>query len=119
MALRYAVDVAGGVDGIALTHLDVAARHRLRLCLAYRDGGRLIRRIEPGPERDLDGQERLTGTLLRVRPVYSDPSGGDAARDWPDIFEAMLGAPVVLRSYGPTAAAKRGVTAGAGAASAG
>ena len=46
---------------------------------------------EPGPERHLDGQERLTGTLLRARPVYSDPvSGCDPARDWPDVFEEML-----------------------------
>ncbi len=112
VALRYAVEVAGGVDGVALTHLDVAARHRLRLCQAYRAGGRLMSRIEPGPERDLDAQERLTGTLLRARPVYSDPvSGCDPARDWPDVFEEMLGAPVVLRSYGPTAAAKRGLQA--------
>jgi adenylosuccinate synthase len=112
VALRYAVEVAGGVDGVALTHLDVAARHRLRLCHAYRDGGRLMSRIEPGPERDLDGQERLTGMLLRSRPVYSDPvSGCNRATDWPDVFEEMLGAPVVLRSYGPTAEAKRGLRA--------
>ena len=40
--------------------------------------------------------------------MYSDPvSGcGDPAGDWPGIFEDVLGAPVVLRSYGPTAAAK-------------
>jgi len=45
--------------------------------------------------------------------VSSDPAGGAAAgteptRDWPGIFEDILGASVVLRSYGPTAAAKRG-----------
>ena len=77
-------------------------------------------RIEPGPEHDLSWQERLTDRLLRSRPVYSDPVGGDpvgrrpagaAGRDWPGIFEDVLGAPVVLRSYGPTAAAKRGLQA--------
>jgi adenylosuccinate synthase len=110
VALRYAVEVAGGVDGVALTHLDVAVRHRLRLCLAYRDGERLMSWIEPGSERDLDHQGRLTGMLLRARPVYSDPvSGGDPARAWPGIFQEMLGAPVVLRSHGPTAAAKHGL----------
>ena len=30
VALRYALEVAGGVDGIALTHLDAAARQPLR-----------------------------------------------------------------------------------------
>jgi hypothetical protein len=54
-------------------------------------------------------------TLLRARPVYSDPvSGcGDPARDWAGVVEDALGAPVVLRSYGPTAAAKRGLASAA------
>jgi adenylosuccinate synthase len=37
VAHRYAIEVAGGVDGVALTHLDVARRTpRLRICEAYR-----------------------------------------------------------------------------------
>lgn len=104
VALRYAAEVAGGVDGVALTHLDAAARHPLRLCRAYLAGGRPVSRIAPGPERDLGWQERLTSVLLRARPVYDSFAPG---RDWPDVFEEVLGAPVVLRSYGPTAADKR------------
>ena len=123
VALRYAAEVTGGLDGVALTHLDVAARHRLRLCRAYLADGKLVSRIEPGPEHDLSWQERLTDRLLRARPVYSDPVsgdpvggrggtvGGDPAGDWAGIFEDVLGASVVLRSYGPTAAAKRGLQA--------
>ena len=126
VALRYAAEVAGGVDGVALTHLDVAARHQLRLCRAYQADGRLMSRIEPGPEHDLSWQERLTDRLLAARPVYQDavsdhraggaPAGGELAggepiEDWPGIFGEILGAPVVLRSYGPTAAAKRGLQA--------
>jgi adenylosuccinate synthase len=121
VALRYAAEAAGGLDGVALTHLDVAARHRLRLCRAYLADGQLVSRIEPGPEHDLSWQERLTDRLLRARPVYEDvvssgpaggaPAGTEPTRDWPGIFEDILGAPVVLRSYGPTAAAKRGLQA--------
>jgi adenylosuccinate synthase len=126
VALRYAAEVTGGLDGVALTHLDVAARHRLRLCRAYLADGKLVSRIEPGPEHDLSWQERLTDRLLRARPVYedavssdavsSDPAGDEPARteparDWPGIFADILGAPVVLRSYGPTAAAKHGLQA--------
>jgi adenylosuccinate synthase len=107
VALRYAVEVAGGVDGIALTHLDVAARHRLRLCRAYQAGGQRMPRITPGPERDLRWQEQLTSTLLRARPVYEDPVLEDPGRQWPGIFAEFLGAPVVLRSHGPTAACFR------------
>jgi adenylosuccinate synthase len=35
VAHRYAVEVAGGVDAVALTHLDAAARRTLRVCRAY------------------------------------------------------------------------------------
>ena len=107
VALRYAVEVAGGVDAVALTHLDVAGRRPLRVCRAYQVNGLRLTRIVPGPERDLRWQEGLTRTLLRARPVYDDPACGDPGQDWPGIFEEMLGAPVVLRSYGPTVAGQR------------
>ncbi len=96
VALRYAVEVAGGVDALAVTHLDTAARAPLRLCRAYQAGDQRLTRIAPGPERDLEWQERLTGMLLRARPVYEDPG-----RDWPGVIEDALGVPVALRSYGP------------------
>lgn len=35
VAHRYAVEVAGGVDAVALTHLDVADRQPLSVCQAY------------------------------------------------------------------------------------
>ncbi|MFA1539164.1 adenylosuccinate synthetase [Actinomadura monticuli] len=102
VALRYALDAAGGVDGLAVTHLDVAgARPDLRACRAYTmDGGR-VERLEAGPP-DLDRQAALTRRLLRARPVYG-PLG-----DPVETVEDALGAPVVLRSHGPTAADKRG-----------
>jgi adenylosuccinate synthase len=114
VALRYAVEVVGGVDAVALTHLDVAlrsmaGRHPLRLCRAYQADGQRLARIVPGPERDLRWQERLTRMLLRAQPVYDDP-GCDGGRNWPGIFEEVLGAPVILRSYGPAADDQRGAT---------
>ena len=107
VALRYAVEVTGGVDAVALTHLDTAARHPLRLCRSYQVDGHRLTRITPGPPRDLRWQERLTGMLLRARPEeYSDPNG-----DWPGVIEEATGAPVVLRSYGLTAGDKRSIQA--------
>jgi len=91
---------------VALTHLDTAARHPLRLCRSYQAGGQRLTRITPGPPRDLRWQEQLTGMLLRAQPVYEDPGG-----DWPGAIEEVLGAPVVLRSYGPTAGDKHAIPA--------
>jgi adenylosuccinate synthase len=102
VALRYAIEVTGGVDGIALTHLDVAQRHReLRICQSYQAAGQSVTRLEPGPPRDLDYQERLTRRLLDARPVCMEPTGS-----WEEIVAAETGAPVTLLSYGPTAADK-------------
>ena len=99
VALGYAVEVAGGVDGIALTHLDTAARSPLRLCQSYQVGGQRLTRLAPGPEHDLQYQERLTRMLLRARPVYEDPG-----QDWPGVIEEALGAPVAIRCRGPARA---------------
>ncbi|TDD22508.1 adenylosuccinate synthetase [Actinomadura sp. KC06] len=101
VALRYALDVVGGVDGLAVTHLDVAgARPDLRVCLAYEiDGGR-VGRLETGPP-DLDRQAALTRRLPAARPVYAPLGRAE------ETIEDVLRTPVVLRSYGPTAAGKR------------
>lgn len=103
VALRYAVEATGGVDAIAVTHLDTAARHpELRLCQAYQAAGHQpITRLAPGPARDLGYQQRLTEMLRTARPVYSQPGA-----DWADLVEQEIGAPVVLQSHGPTAADK-------------
>ncbi|TDC89466.1 adenylosuccinate synthetase [Actinomadura sp. 7K507] len=101
VALRYALDVAGGADGLAVTHLDVAgARPDLRACLAYEMDGERAGRLETGPP-DLDRQAALTRRLLRARPVYA-PLGRAA-----ETIEDVLRTPVVLRSHGPSAADKR------------
>ncbi|TDB75140.1 hypothetical protein E1264_40195, partial [Actinomadura sp. KC216] len=101
VALRYALDVTGGVDGLAVTHLDVAgARPDLRVCLAYENDGERVERLETGPP-NLDRQAALTRRLLRAGPVYAPLGRAE------ETIEDVLRAPVVLRSYGPTATGKR------------
>ncbi|HEU5030023.1 MAG TPA: adenylosuccinate synthetase [Spirillospora sp.] len=101
VALRYALEVAGGVDGLAVTHLDVAgARPDLRVCHAYATPGGRVDRL-PAGGGDLDRQAALTRRLASARPVYA-PLGGPV-----ETIEAALGAPVVLTSHGPAASAKR------------
>ncbi|RZT81969.1 adenylosuccinate synthase [Micromonospora violae] len=97
VAHRYALAAAGGVDGLALTHLDLAGPG-LRICRRYDSTDRLT----PGPPGDLGRQAALTARLLRSRPVYDDPP-----TNWAEAVRAELGAPVVLTSHGPTADDKR------------
>jgi adenylosuccinate synthase len=109
VALRYAVQVCGGVDAVALTHLDTAREHvgELRICRAYQVGERgLADRLVPGPHRDLAYQERLTSMLRIASPVYGDAPVSDG--EWCDAVAGIAGAPVALRSYGPAATAKAG-----------
>ncbi|MFI6129745.1 adenylosuccinate synthetase [Micromonospora sp. NPDC051141] len=99
VAHRYALDVAGGVDGLALTHLDLAGP-RLRMCRRYADGPD---RLVPGPPGDLARQAALTARLMRARPVLDE-----APTDWPAAVSEVLATPVLLTSHGPTAEEKEG-----------
>jgi adenylosuccinate synthase len=88
VAHRYAVEVAGGVDELAVTHLDVPAREpALKVCTSYRVDGESWDRIVPGPPRDLAYQERLTARLHRARPAELH-----RPEDWPARIGALLGA---------------------------
>lgn len=73
VAHRYALEVAGGVDGLALTHLDAPVS---QMCTSY---------------------ETPVADLMHARPVY-----GAAVTDWPAAVSDALGARVVLGSSGPT-----------------
>ncbi|WP_117215685.1 adenylosuccinate synthetase [Allorhizocola rhizosphaerae] len=86
VAHRYAIEVCGGVDGLAVTHCDVSVS-------SYCDAYSTMDRIVPGPFRDLDYQAALTARLMTSRPVLS-----------PGPFDVgpLLGAPVVVESFGPT-----------------
>lgn len=115
VAHRYALEVAGGVDALALTHLDVAAdvahlrgSMNLRVCRGYDIDGTHVDRLVPGPFADLAYQRQLTGQLLRAVPRLSDPLGDeDSVPDWVATVEAELGEPVAVASWGPSAADKR------------
>jgi adenylosuccinate synthase len=101
VAHRYAVAVAGGVDALALTHLDAPGRApELGICTAYRlpDGGSLTR-IPVGTRGDLAGQERLTALLRDARPAQLRRPR--TANGWTEEISGLLEAPVVLTSDGP------------------
>jgi adenylosuccinate synthase len=117
---RYAVEIAGEPDLLAISHLDqLALAPEARLAVAYRyrgddpEVGRfvdvqdgLIVRLRPSPEpEDLAYQERLTRIVERCEPVYRRvPSDADR---FLAAVEDVLTLPVGLASSGPTAADKR------------
>ena len=104
VVVRHAIALSG-VDGLALTKLDVLTGiDPLRVCVAYElDGKR--REFPPGTQ----------GAWERVRPVYEELPGwrenlGAAraltdlppnARRYVDRLSALVGAPVMLLSIGP------------------
>jgi adenylosuccinate synthase len=116
----YAAAACGGLDAVALTHLDALGRvPAWQVCRAYRmaqpdpalfeaaggDAGLAVGiRLPPG--RDLDRQAALGVALAGASPVYEaapwrgDPGGEERAIAF---FEEALGAPVRLTACGPSA----------------
>jgi adenylosuccinate synthase len=114
---RYALDVAGPFDRIALTHLDAPARlGRWRVCTGYamlateerdadliaeKDAAGRVTRLAAPLEPGLSRQERLTGLLSRVLPAFEDcePSEAAVLRR----MQALLGQSIDFISRGPRA----------------
>ncbi len=106
VAARYALAVAGGVDELAVTHLDRLPSLPPHICTAYECDGEAIGDISYCEPTDFAQREGLTRQLRRCRPVYTPIDTHD-----PDRFiatlERELGVGVSVTSQGPTAADKR------------
>ncbi len=102
--VRQAVSVAG-IDGIALTKLDVLdGFETLKVCTGYRIGGETLDHLPAGASRQ-----------ARVEPLYESFQGWSestqGARSWADLpatavkyirrIEELIGAPVALLSTSP------------------
>jgi len=117
LAARYALDVAGPVDALALTHLDrLDALPEWRVCGSYSYQGpstmldawfegsaEAITRIKPRHPADLDHQAALARHLFACAPRYQTVAHAGVV----PYLEAALGVSVVLTSHGPTSADKR------------
>jgi len=101
---RYA-RLVNGIDAIALTKLDVLDDlDEIPVCTGYRLRGRLLRDLPPG-RADLAGAEPVLRTMKgwkRETVGIVDPADlPPAARDYVDLIEQEVGAPVTLISTGP------------------
>ena len=103
--LRYALEVVGPLDLLAVTCLDrLAELPRLHVCRRYRhDQGTLERLVRSPVPRSLPYQEQLTRGLAACRPILDEISDPSAVLD----LLAGLGAPPGIISTGPTADDKR------------
>ncbi|MFD0000061.1 adenylosuccinate synthetase [Nocardia sp. NPDC127526] len=92
--LRYAVDACGGIDGLAVDHLD--ALGEIRTATGYLTPDGYTDRLHCGAWRDLGHQQRLTDLLDTATPVLTS-----LPTDITTYLEAELGVPVVLTAHGP------------------
>ena len=95
--LRYAKRVCGGLDGLAVTHLDRIS-DGWKVAERYRE----LEEVAPGRFRDLDYQAHLTHQLESVSPIYREVAGAAGLLS----FLSEL-APVWVESWGATAEDKR------------
>ncbi len=107
LAARYALQVCGGVDSIALTNLDrLSAFPRLQVCTAYREvNGEVLKSI---PFREFprrDSQQELTDRVKGALPLYENIEGG--IEEYVQFLEIELNIPVTLLSFGPTSQDKQ------------
>lgn len=103
--LRYAIEMVGPLDYLAVTCLDrLAELDEIKLCTHYTLDGSPCERLVPSPvAQDLDYQAQLTAQLWRAQPQLLPVADTSA---FVEQVANRLVLPVGLLSYGPTAAAK-------------
>lgn len=108
VSTRYALDVLGEIDSLAVTNLDrLADIPEWKICRSYFSDGSVLTGLDVCPSVDIGYQERLTQTLSRCDPHYETfPKSGNHVEDtvgYVRRLEQLLGVPVSLVSYGATA----------------
>jgi adenylosuccinate synthase len=94
---RYARAACGGIDALALTHLDAPfGPLRARIAPSY-EQGRVVEWPAHAPD-DLAGRAAATARLAQARPDLVEVE----AREAEEALAHAYGAPVALRSTGPT-----------------
>lgn len=104
--LRYALDVVGPLDYLAVTCLDrLADLPELKVCTSYLyDTFHVARLVRSPTPRSLAYQEQLTRNLARCAPVYEPIASSEQLLD---LIARTLRLPIGLISEGPAAADKR------------
>jgi adenylosuccinate synthase len=105
LLLRYALDAAGPLHGLLLSHLDALDRGpAFQWCSSYTTVQGRITRLPLGEPGDLAHQAALTRLLRGAQPCY-EPQPVASAAELVRLVEAVAGCPVRAGSWGPTHAA--------------
>ena len=106
--LRYACEIAGKLDLLAVTCLDrLAMLPALKVCNRYLCAPFTLDRIVPSPvAHDLDYQAQITQQLARCQPLFEPVADVDALLA---MLGQELGLPVGIVSYGASASEKHWV----------
>lgn len=128
VATRYARDVLGEIDYLAITHADrLESLPEWRLCTAYRyqgaqkdlsvyfkHSGNRLEALQVQHPPDLAHQEKLTRLLQLCAPEYQVQAPKASASNIQEeqamyfsLIEEKLSVPIAIISYGPTARDKR------------
>ncbi|WP_194814067.1 adenylosuccinate synthetase [Nocardia sp. XZ_19_385] len=94
--LRYAIAACDGIDGLAVTHLDVQSGYA---ATGYDTADGAIHDLRLGAWQDLTHQQRLTDLLATAEPLLAELPPGRI--DW---LARQLDIPIVLTSDGPSRA---------------
>jgi len=112
---RYALDVTGGVDFLAVTHLDILPRLKTwKYCLGYHElhvpdyihliptaSNDLLTRFQIPPNLPLDERRQFTQSLSEAAPVFNDCNANDITVI--EKIEYLTGHAVGIVSHGPSA----------------
>lgn len=104
---RYALDVCGGVDSLAITHLDrIHDLPHVQVALGYQGVHEKFSRLPVNPlKTDLTLQEGITRLVQSVTPMYDTVTV--RGERYADLIASMIGTSVSITSYGQTAADKK------------
>jgi adenylosuccinate synthase len=98
--MRYAIEAAGGLCGLFISHLDVFQRGiALRWCDRYWHAAGWVERLSMGEAGDLDHQMGLTNLLGGAKPQYADEKIGSEG-SFMERMATVTSLPVIHRSYG-------------------
>lgn len=111
VAVKYALNVIGGVDYIALTNVDrIYNLRKLLVCVAYEYQGKTIDEINIPQPQTREKQIQLTEMLKKCAPIYKQftPLSGYAekisigAKEFISFLEKEIRTPIKIVSFGPT-----------------